>query len=241
MKSKGVLKGSTTTALLFLLLLSTVPDGLFAQYSILTLRCDSLNLRCDTVSLEHYTAEKKLSRKIKYGNPAALIDYVYNSSGVLIRKEHRNPAGEIQKINKIYSDANGEWNLDSLQDKNGKTLFVFRRHPGERENTKIVEWFYKNDTLPSTRQLIQSDTMGNELSNSTCYSADNCVTYRFFYNGSRKLKAEMWVLDGTTNAPVLRETEEFYYTEGEFATGSVRFLEPEHLCTSRFRYVLINK
>ncbi|MBL0096860.1 MAG: hypothetical protein IPP46_10475 [Bacteroidetes bacterium] len=208
------------------------------QYIITTLRCDSTITNCDTLSTEFYNAQKKLERKWKNGNPASSIEYLYREQGVLYRKIHRNQLGEIQKTNRIYSDSSGSWHTDSLIDKNGTLLFVFRRTPTPQENKFQVEWFYKNDTKASSRQLIQYDSLGNEWSNSTCYTNDNCVTYRFIYSGTRKIKSEMWVLEGTSSSPVLKETEEYYYAEDDLAIGSVRFAEPEHICTSRFKYII---
>lgn len=228
---------------LFLLFFLFKTENLKAQhrYAIVTLRCDSANEHCDTLSIEHFNPQKKLQKKVKFGNPSSTIEYNYNQQGILISKVHRDSSGLVQKTNRIYSDSSGSWHTDSLIDKSGKLLFVFRRTPLQSENRYQVEWFYKNDDKASSRQIIQYDTLGNELSNSTCYSADNCLTYRFIYSGNRKIKSELWVLNGSKDLPVLRETEDFYYAEGDWAVGSVRFEEPAHLCTSRFRYVVIDE
>lgn len=209
-----------------------------AQYTVTTLLCDSSYSHCDTLSRESYNAAKQLLRKEKFVSPRSRVDYLYTEGGVLYRKEHYLATGELQKTNRITSDSSGNWHTDSLVDNQGRVLFVFRRTPTDNPNTYQVEWFYKGDASPSTRQLIQTDTAGNELSNSTCYSAESCVTYRFYYAGNRKLKYELWVLDPTQNSPVLKETEEYYYSTGDQPTGSVRFMEPEHEVTARFRYVV---
>ncbi len=223
----------------FLLLLINISSSVKGQYCITTLQCDSMLMQCDTISREYFNASNKTLKKLKFGQPGSSVEYLYNERGHLNRKVHRNHVGEIQKTNYIYSDSSGSWYCDSLIDKSGILLFVFRRTPAKTENTYQIEWFYKKDTVASSRQLLHYDSNGNELSNSTCYSADNCISYRFFYSGNRKLSSELWVLTENGSNPVLRETEEYYYSdEDDLPEGSIRFSEPGHRRIGSYRYLV---
>lgn len=218
-------------------ILSLIRTSALAQHSIVTLSCDSGYIHCDTLTIEHFDDQKKLISKVRIGNPTMIVYYKYNQQGKLIHKNHQNISGEFQKENNITLDSTGTWTVDSLTGKKGETLAVFKRTPLSKPYRYQIEWFFKGDSKPSTRQIIQEDELGNELSNSTCYNSDNCVTYKNYYNGNRKMRTELWVLESTSNTPVLRESEDYYYQDGDDPIGSVRFKEPEHEFTGRFKYI----
>jgi hypothetical protein len=228
-----------TTTLLFYFL--TIPIVGFSQKTVLTLRCSENFEKCDTVSIEDFNANQQLLYKLKWGEQKSSIEYIYNEKNVLVEKRHRSNDGTHTKSNYIYSDSTGSWHTDSLIDTQRKTLYTFKRTPTSKPDNFMIEWFYKSDPNPSSRQIIQYDEKGKELSNSTCYSSDNCVTYVYFYNEGRKIRSEFWVMEGPNAQPILREIEEYYYAEDEFAIGSIRFAEPEHICTSRFKYIISKK
>lgn len=209
----------------------------------MTLHCGEQLDKCDTVSIEDFDANGQLLYKLKFGEKKSSIEYRYNEKNVLVEKIHRDENGVHLKSNYIYSDENGSWHTDSLIDVKGKLWYVFKRAPAQKPNRFIIEWFYKLDATPSSRQIIQYDEEYHEVSNSTCYTADNCVTYVYFYQGNRKVRSEFWAMEGANAQPVLKETEEFAYDEesGDQATSSVRFLEPAHTVLGRFKYVLMEQ
>ncbi|MBK9637172.1 MAG: hypothetical protein IPO63_04915 [Bacteroidetes bacterium] len=215
----------------------------FAQYTVMTLHCNENFEKCDTVSIEDFNAMGKLLYKLKWGEQKSSIEYIYNEKNILVEKRHRNHDGTRTKSNFIYSDSLGSWHTDSLIDSNGKPLYTFKRTPSTKPNSYIIEWFYKRDPNPSTRQIIQYDENEKETSNSTCYSADNCVTYVYFYNDGRKIRSELWAMEGPNTQPVLKETEEFVYGNEihQQPSAIIRFLEPDHTAIARFKYVLLDQ
>jgi hypothetical protein len=215
----------------------------FAQYTVLTLHCNENYEKCDTVSIEDFNANRKLLYKLKWGEQKSSIEYIYNEKNILTEKRHVNHAGIRTKSNYIYSDSLGSWHTDSLIDSNGKLLYTFKRSPTSKPNNYMIEWFYKKDPNPSTRQIIQYDEQEKELSNSTCYSADNCVTYVYFYNEGRKIRSELWAMEGPNAQPVLKETEEYVYgaENQQQHSALIRFLEPAHTVIARYKYVLLDQ
>lgn len=211
-----------------------------AQYTLVTLSCDSSMRLCDTLSLEKYNQYGQLVEKTKKGQASGIIRYTYNDAGKLVLKEHFDEQKQLQKQNRIVLDSTGEWRLDSLLDSSGKLLYLFKREKREdRENTWQIDWYFRSDSVASTRQLVQHDGSGLEISNSTCYSVDNCVTYRFRYQNRHKSYCELWVYEPGGTNPALKETEEWYFENEEHAKGSIRFAEPEHRIVARFKYIVV--
>ena len=234
---------SQKTIKLFTLVYLLSTTSSFSQYTVMTLHCTENFEKCDTVSIEDFNANRQLLYKLKWGEQKTSIEYLYNEKNVLVEKRHRSNDGTRTKSNYIYSDSTGSWHTDSLIDSNGKLLYTFKRSPTSNPNNFMIEWFYKRDPNPSTRQIIQYDEHEKELSNSTCYSADNCVTYVYFYNEGRKIRSELWVMEGPNAQPVLKETEEFVYEKENQQQHSalIRFLEPAHTVIARFKYVLLDQ
>lgn len=229
------------TALL-LFLHFAVSYSTYGQYTLISLHCRENFEQCDTVSREDFNERDQLLYRLKYGDYKTSIEYIYNEKNILIKKIHRNDTNEITKINLIYSDENGFWHTDSLIDPSGRLLYTFKRTPTAKPNNYMIEWFYKRDPNPSSRQIIQYDENGKELSNSTCYTADNCVTYVYFYHHGHKIRSELWAMEGPNAQPVLKETEDFVYSteNAHQPTTSVRFAEPDHTIIGRFRYVILD-
>ena len=224
-----------------LFILSLHGEDLFSQYRICTLQCDSGLIACDTLSIEQYDAEERLIMKERRDAPFPVIVCTYDERGQLIIKQHRTRDGITGKTNKITYDSNGVWMTDSLLDTDGRTLLILKKSKLNESNRFRIDWFFNDDTASGAYQIIQEDDSGLELSNTTCYAHESCITYRFFYNKGRKVRQEIWVLDEARGLPLLRETEEFYYgNNDELPSGSVRFVEPEHRSTAHFRYVRIS-
>lgn len=171
-------------------------------------------------------------------SPVPFIHYTYDQRGNLVLKQHKSLKGELVKCNRIARDIAGKWMTDSLTDANGMLLTLFKRTPMKEPYRYQVEWFFNQDTKAGASQIIQEDTAGREISNSTCYDNGSCLTYLFHYSGTKRIKQELWILQEQQVQPVLKETEEFYYTdETDQPAGSVRFMEPEHRATDHFKYV----
>lgn len=210
----------------------------YSQYRLITLSCDSTLLACDTSIIEHYDKEGKLFLKEKKDSPGSLIHYTYDENGNLILKQHKSLEGEIVKYNRITRDSTGNWMTDSLIDSKGLLLTLFKKTPLNETFRYQVEWLFNGETKADTKQIIQENASGKEISNSTCYDNGSCITYLFHYKGSRKTKQELWILREEQGQPLLKETEEFYYNnDQDQPAGSIRFIEPEHRATDYFRYV----
>jgi hypothetical protein len=214
----------------------------FGQYTLISLHCKENSEQCDTVSREDFNERDQMLYRLKFGESKTSIEYIYNEKNILIKKIHRNDTNEITKYNFIYSDEGGFWHTDSLIDPAGRLLYTFKRTPTAKPNNYMIEWFYKRDPNPSSRQIIQYDENGKELSNSTCYTADNCITYVYFYSHEHKVRSELWAMEGPNAQPVLKETEDFIYSSEHthHPTGSVRFSEPDHTVIGKFKYVVVD-
>jgi len=231
MKSASLYFGLTFALLL-------IAGKTYSQYRLITLNCDSTLAACDTSTIEHYDDRGKLFLKEKKDSPGPFIFYTYDQKGNLVLREHKSLKGELVKCNRITCDSTGTWRTDSLTDAKGTLLTLLKRTPMKEPDRYQVEWYFKGEEKAAARQIIQEDTSGREISNSTCYENGSCLTYLFYYNGARKIRQELWILQEEQGQPMLKETEEFYYKdERDQPAGSVRFEEPDHRATAFFRYV----
>lgn len=215
-----------------------VSGKMFSQYRLITMICDSSLSACDTTTVEHYDERGKLILKEKKDSPGTFILYTYDQDGNLILKQHKSQTGELVKCNRITRDSTGKCITDSLIDAEGRLITLFKKTPVNEPFRYQVEWLFSGETKAGTWQIIQENDLGKEISNSTCYDNGSCLTYLFHYNGSRKIKQELWMLNERQGQPLLKETEEFYYHDDtDQPAGSVRFMEPEHRATEYFRYL----
>jgi YD repeat-containing protein len=199
------------TASLILFFLFTHIKSVSAQYTLVTSSCDSSMRLCDTLSLEKYNQYGQLVEKTKKGQASGIIRYTYNDAGKLVIKEHFDEQKQLEKQNRIVLDSTGEWRLDSLLDSSGKLLYLFKREKREdRENTWQIDWYFRSDSVASTRQLNR-----------------------------HKSYCELWVYEPGGTNPALKETEEWYFENEEHAKGSIRFAEPEHRIVARFKYIVV--
>ena len=227
----------TLTVIAVALLLAGNVKG---QYAIFTMRCDSTMAKCDTVLAEYYNKNNKLARKVKMEEERTLILYEYDSAGHLTGKKHRNERWELQKYEKYTLNEQGEWMIDSMFGKTNELLMTLVRKPSDQPDVYFVNWFFRYEETPMTVQKIKTDSSGNELSNSTCYAVDNCVTYVFRYEKDRKTGVELWELGPDKfGVPVLKESEELVYDERGQLIGRVRYREPEHEIIERNKYLRV--
>lgn len=220
--------------LLFLILQTTTSVG---QHAVFTYSCDSVLNNCDTVLAEYYDNNNRLTRKIRFAEENSLILFEYDSLGRLTGKKHRAANWQLTKNEKYFFDAGGQWTIDSIFGKNDELLMVLTRQRGNEPGMFLINWYFRTEKSPMTSQIVKEDSKGTELSNSTCYSPDNCITYINKFNNGRKIFVELWVMSPETGAnPTLAETEELIYDAQGTLAGRVRFKEPEHIILERNKY-----
>jgi hypothetical protein len=80
-------------------------------------------------------------------------------------------------------------------------------------NGWIVYWSFKGDSIPSVEQRIVMDSLGNEFLNTTCYSPNDCITYKSYFRDHVKTNTEVWVIKSDKPVPELKEMEEYVLDE----------------------------
>ncbi len=223
---------------LFLLTLFILPSTKGnAQYAVFTYACDSLLQNCDTVLAEYYDKKGQLTRKVRFAEENSLILFEYDSLGRLAGKKHRKQNWQLIKSEKYYFDESGSWKIDSIFGTNDELLMVLTRQRVDESGVFHIKWYFRTEKTPMTTQIVKEDEKGTEITNSTCYSPDNCITYINSFHNGRKTNVELWVLSPETGVnPRLAETEELIYDPSGKLTGRVRFKEPEHYILERNKY-----
>ena len=209
----------------------------FSQSSTLTLSCDSLMQDCDTVLAEYYDDHKLLLKKVRLAEENTIVTYEYNEQRQVIGKRHTNGKNQLLKYERLTLDSEGEWIIDTIFGKSDELLMILTRQRTTDPNVFRIQWYFKNELAPMTTQLVRMDENRNEISNSTCYSPDNCITTLNKYNNGTKNSVELWVLSPGLTQPELKETEELYYNEKGLLTLRIRYKEPEHTILERNKYL----
>jgi len=195
---------------LFLILHSSIG---FSQYTSYEIKCDCDNKTCDTLTISSYNREEQLIKKIKFSKtptePTLYITYDYNSNGQLTKKTARNKDGDLVWFNKLFYQYNRTLFADTLYKADSTMKIAFLHIKDSVTRGKIVYWSFAGDTIPSVEQRIILDTLGNEFLNTTCYSPNDCITYKSFYKGKTKTNTEVWVLKSEKPVPTLKEIEEY--------------------------------
>ncbi len=199
------------TAIFFLLYFISICG--FAQYTCIEIKCDCDNQSCDTLSISTYNRQEQLIKKIKFSKiptePTLYITYDYNSNGQLTKKTARNKQGGLVWFNKSYYQYNKTLFADTLFKADSTMKIAFLHVKDTNLRGKIVYWSFVGDSIPSVEQRIVLDSLGNEFLNTTCYSPNDCITYKSFYKGKTKTNTEVWVLKSEKPSPVLNEIEEY--------------------------------
>lgn len=176
-----------------------------------------------------------LARKFNKTGSKNEIRYIYDVNDRLIRKEHYDSTGQLYRINRLHHNEQN-WDSDSLLDIKGHVLLVLQQSKADTSGLCLIKWYLNNDSIHSAEQRIMRLSDGSEMSNSTCYSANNCITYIYQYTEGRKIRMETWVLLPEFNSPLLTESEEYAYDEYNRITSTIRFLEPDHRNISILRH-----
>jgi hypothetical protein len=200
--------------ILSLLLFCTL--GIFksnAQKITYELKCDCDQKVCDTVSVSYFNREEQLVKKVRRDFPPTTIYYFYNSSGKLYKKTSFDENGKLKKFNKVYYQPNQEWFADSLFNADSSFSMALMRIKDTMPNGWIVYWSFKGDSIPSVEQRIVMDSLGNEFLNTTCYSPNDCITYKSYFRDHVKTNTEVWVIKSDKPVPELKEMEEYVLDE----------------------------
>lgn len=206
-----------------------------AQQREIVLSCHPTTAVCDTFQINEKNERNLLVKKVNRDKKKDEIRYFYDTNDRLVRKEVRDSTGQLQRVNRISYSGNN-WESDSLFDQQGKLLLVLKQNEGDTSGLYIIKWFFNNDSLPSAEQRIKRLADNTELSNSTCYAPDNCITFVYHYRERRRTLMETWVLQPEFNSPRLTESEEYIYNDSGKISSTIRFLEPDHRNTAILRH-----
>lgn len=192
---------------------------------------------CDTVLAEYYNQKNLLVKKIRLAEENTTISYTYDEQQKVIGKRHTNAKSQLIKYERLTVDNEGEWIIDTIFGKSDELLMILTRQRTTEPGVFRIHWYFKNELVPMTTQLVRTDEQGNELSNSTCYSPDNCITTINKYTDGKKTAVELWVLSPGIPQPELKETEELYYDEQGKLILRIRYAEPDHTILERNKYL----
>ena len=223
-----------------LFLFSFVFISSYAQYTCIEIKCDCDNKSCDTLSISTYNRQEQLIKKIKFSKvptePTLYINYDYNSNGQLTRKVARNKQGDLVWFNKLYYQYNKTLFADTLFKADSTLKISFLHTKDTVSRGKIVYWSFAGDTLPTVEQRIILDSLGNEFLNTTCYSPNDCITYKSFYKGKTKTNTEVWVLKSEKPIPTLTELEE-YILDDKNRWRAMSRLSGDGQCKEHYFYI----
>lgn len=210
-----------------------------AQYVCTEIKCNCDNQACDTISVSTYNRQEQLIKKVKLSKvptePTLYITYDYNSNGQLTKKVARNKNGDLVWFNKSYYQFNKTLFADSLFKSDSTLKIAFLHVKDTNLRGKIVYWSFAGDSIPSVEQRIVLDSLGNEFLNTTCYSPNDCITYKSFYKNTSKTHTEVWVLKSDKPIPTLTEMEEYVLDEQNRWKVMVK-LNGDGDCTEHYFY-----
>jgi len=223
-----------------LFLFNLVVISSYAQYSCIEIKCDCDNQNCDTLSILSYNRQEQLVKKIKFSKiqtePTLYITYDYNSNGQLTRKVSRNKNGDLIWFNKLYYQYNTNLFADTLFKADSTLKIAFLHVKDTALRGKVVYWSFAGDTIPSVEQRIVLDSLGNEFLNTTCYSPNDCITYKSFYKGKTKTNTEVWVLKNEKPVPILTELE-YYVLDDKNRWSAMSKLNGDSQCKEHYFYI----
>lgn len=208
------------------------------SWQIVTIACEGMeeNKRCDTSFVEYWNAGSLLVKKVIFQPEKITIMNQYDTLQRLSMKSQFDNSGNLLKVHEFHYGIAGTEYVDSVFNSERKLLVALVRKADSLISGRFhVEWYFSGDHKPATNQIIQLDSAGNEISNSTCYENGECITYRHYYSGSNKVLTELWTINSRSSMPSLVETEEFYYRNPHADWGSIRFSEPRHVQISETR------
>ena len=194
---------------IFILLFWMSINPLHAQKITYEIKCDCDQKNCDTLSVSYFNREDQLIKKTRRDFPPTTLNYFYNSSGKLYKKTSFDENGKLKKFNKIYFQPNQEWFADSLFNADSSFSMALLRIKDTTPQGWIIFWSFKGDTIPTVEQRIVMDTLGNEFLNTTCYSPNECITYKSYYKDHIRTNTEIWVIKSDKPVPELKEIEEY--------------------------------
>jgi hypothetical protein len=206
-----------------------------AQQMEIVLRCHPTTAVCDTFQISEKNERNLLVKKVNRDKKKDEIRYFYDTSDRLIRKEVRDSTGQLQRINHISYSGNN-WESDSLFDEAGRLLLVLKQNEGDSTGLYIIKWYFNYESVPSAEQRIKRLPDNTELSNSTCYAPDNCITFVYYYREGRRTLMETWVLQPELSSPRLTESEEYIYDTSGKLSSTIRFFEPDHRNTAVLKH-----
>ncbi len=216
----------------------------FAQYTCIEIKCDCDNQSCDTLSISTLNREEQLIKKIKFSKissePTLYITYDYNSNGQLTKKTARNKQGGLVWFNKSYYQYNKTLFADTLFKADSTMKIAFLHVKDTNLRGKIVYWSFVGDSIPSVEQRIVLDSLGNEFLNTTCYSPNDCITYKSFYKGKTKTNTEVWVLKSEKPSPVLNEIEEYILDDNNRWIAMSKS-NGDGKCVDHYFYIYLNE
>ena len=223
-----------------LFLFSFVFNSSYAQYTCIEIKCDCDNQSCDTLSISTHNREEQLIKKVKFSKtptePTLYITYDYNSNGQLTRKVARNKQGDLIWFNKLYYQYNKTLFADTLFKADSTLKIAFLHVKDTASRGKVVYWSFAGDSIPSVEQRIVLDSLGNEFLNTTCYSPNDCITYKSFYKGKTKTNTEVWVLKSEKPIPTLTELEE-YILDDKNRWRAMSKLSGDGQCKEHYFYI----
>ncbi|MFM2156278.1 MAG: hypothetical protein RL516_1027 [Bacteroidota bacterium] len=210
-----------------------------AQYNCIEIKCDCDNQNCDTLSITTYNRQEQLIKKIKFSKiptePTLYISYDYNSNGQLTRKVARNKQGNLIWFNKLYYQYNKTLFADTLFKADSTLKIAFLHVKDTASRSKVVYWSFVGDSVPSVEQRIVLDSLGNEFLNTTCYSPNDCITYKSYYKGKTKTNTEVWVLKSEKPVPTLTEMED-YILDDKNRWRAMSKINSEGKCNEHYFY-----
>lgn len=161
------------------------------------------------VATEEYNSSEKIVRSTNKNKRST--EFIYNTSGNLIEKIHRDSTGKLLSFNKIYYNEMNEYFTDTLFNGDSTANMIFKRRHSKKPNEDIITWDNLNQKGSTVIQNIKLDENKNEIENRVCTSSAECTITKNTFAGKQKIKSEIYRTEEMNRKPVLIETQIFEY------------------------------
>lgn len=184
-------------------------------------------------STEEYDQSQKIRSSV---HPKRKTEFVYDSTGNLISKIHKDDNGKLLRYNKIYYNDQNEYSVDTLFSGDSTATMIFKRRHSKRVNEDIITWDNLVQKGSTVIQTIKLDDQKNEIENAICTSSSECTISKNTYSGKKLMRTEVFRREEMNRKPVLIETQSFEYDSADRLSKITFTNEIDRMCDHLLLY-----
>jgi len=180
------------------------------QYQV---KCSCDRYQCDTISTKISDSLNRIICDFEKDSIHSSATFIFKNDSLILQKNEFNNKGVFVKYNRSYYNNKNEWIADSTFDANNKLLAFKIIERDSFFNNLIVNATDLSNPSQIINQRIHKDEFNNNVSNTICYSPENCITEKYSFKGNKKYLSEIWILSPTLQYPILKESVSYIYDE----------------------------